>query len=52
MGPHQDFHDLLDLLWSGKVKPVIHQVMPLSEGSDAYKMMEDGRHFGKIVLTP
>ena len=52
MGSHQDFHDLLDLLWSGKVKPVIHQVMPLSEGSDAYKMMEEGKHFGKIVLMP
>jgi NADPH:quinone reductase-like Zn-dependent oxidoreductase len=43
MGSHQDFHDLLDMLWSGKIKPVIHQVMP---------MMEEGRHFGKIVLTP
>jgi NADPH:quinone reductase-like Zn-dependent oxidoreductase len=52
MGSHQDFHDLLDLLWSGKIKPVIHQVMPLSEGCDAYKMMEEGSHFGKIVLTP
>jgi NADPH:quinone reductase-like Zn-dependent oxidoreductase len=52
MGSHQDFHDLLDLLWSGKIKPVIHQVMPLSKGCDAYKMMEEGSHFGKIVLTP
>jgi NADPH:quinone reductase-like Zn-dependent oxidoreductase len=52
MGSHQDFHDLLDLLWSGKIKPVIHQVMPLREGCDAYKMMEEGSHFGKIVLTP
>jgi NADPH:quinone reductase-like Zn-dependent oxidoreductase len=52
MGSHQDFHDLLDMLWSGKIKPVIHQVMPLSEGVEAYKMMEEGRHFGKIVLTP
>jgi hypothetical protein len=24
----------------------------LSEGVEAYKMMEEGRHFGKIVLTP
>ena len=52
MGSHQDFHDLLDLLWSGRVKPVIHGVMPLSEGCDAYKMMEGGKHFGKIVLVP
>jgi NADPH:quinone reductase-like Zn-dependent oxidoreductase len=52
MGSHQDFHDLLDLLWSGKIKPVIHRVMPLSEGCDAYTMMEEGKHFGKIVLAP
>lgn len=52
MGSHQDFHDLLDLLWSTKIKPVIHCVMPLSEGCDAYKMMEAGKHFGKIVLAP
>jgi len=52
MGSHQDFHDLLDLLWSAKIKPVIDCVMPLSEGCDAYKMMEAGKHFGKIVLAP
>ena len=52
MGSHQDFQDLLNMLWSGKIKPVIHQVMPLSEGVEAYKMMEEGRHFGKIVLMP
>jgi len=52
MGSHQDFHDLLDLLWSAKIKPVIDCVMPLSEGCDAYKLMEAGKHFGKIVLAP
>jgi NADPH:quinone reductase-like Zn-dependent oxidoreductase len=52
MGSHQDFHDLLELLGSAKIKPVIHRVMPLSEGRDAYKMMEEGQHFGKIVLAP
>ena len=52
MGSHQDFKDVLKLLWAGKLKPVIHQVMPLSEGREAYRIMEEGRHFGKIVLTP
>jgi NADPH2:quinone reductase len=52
MGSHQDFHDLLGLLWSGKIKPVIHGVMPLSEGVDAYRLMEEGKHFGKILLAP
>ena len=52
MGSHQDFRDVIDLLWAGKIKPVIHQIMPLSEGCDAYKLMEAGEHFGKIVLAP
>ena len=52
MGSHQDFHDVMGLLWSGKLKPVIHCVMPLSEGRQAYRMMEAGQQFGKIVLTP
>jgi NADPH:quinone reductase-like Zn-dependent oxidoreductase len=52
MGSHQDFRDVIDLLWAGKIKPVIHQIMPLSEGCDAYKMMEAGEHFGKILLAP
>jgi NADPH:quinone reductase-like Zn-dependent oxidoreductase len=52
MGSHQDFRDVIDLLWAGKIKPVIHQIMPLSEGCDAYLMMEAGEHFGKILLAP
>ena len=52
MGSHQDFHDVMNLLWTGRLKPVIHCVMPLSEGREAYQMMEAGRQFGKIVLTP
>ena len=52
MGSHQDFHDVMKLLRTGKLKPVIHRVMPLSEGREAYQMMESGEQFGKIVLTP
>jgi NADPH:quinone reductase-like Zn-dependent oxidoreductase len=52
MGSHQDFRDVLNLLWAGRIKPVIHQVMPLSEGQEAYKMMQAGKQFGKILLVP
>jgi NADPH:quinone reductase-like Zn-dependent oxidoreductase len=31
---------------------VIDRVMPLSEGIDAYRRMEEGKQFGKIVLQP
>jgi len=52
MGNHQDFRRVTDLLWAGKIKPVIDQVMPLSEGIEAYRRMEAGQQFGKIILSP
>jgi NADPH:quinone reductase-like Zn-dependent oxidoreductase len=52
MGSHQDFSEINALLWSGKLKPVISHVMPLSEGREAFVLMERGDQFGKIVLTP
>lgn len=52
MGTDQDFRDVTKLLWHGQLKPVIDRVMPLSEGREAYGIMERGEHFGKIVLTP
>jgi NADPH:quinone reductase-like Zn-dependent oxidoreductase len=52
MGTHQDFRDVISLLWAGKLKPVIDRVMALSKGREAYEIVEKGRQFGKIVLTP
>jgi NADPH:quinone reductase-like Zn-dependent oxidoreductase len=52
MGNHQDFQRITELLWAGKLKPVVDRVMPLSEGVEAYRRMEAGEQFGKIVLTP
>jgi NADPH:quinone reductase-like Zn-dependent oxidoreductase len=52
MGNHQDFQDVMDLVWTGKLKPVVDNVMPLSEGKRAFEILESGEKFGKIVLTP
>ena len=52
IGSHQDFLDVTALLWSGKLTPIIDRVMPLSQGRDAYALLEKGGQFGKIVLTP
>jgi len=52
MGSHQDFRTVTDLLWKGKLKPVVDRVFPLSEGIEAYRRMEAGGHFGKILLLP
>ena len=38
------------LLESGKIKPVIHTVLPLSEAGEGHRLMESSRHIGKIML--
>jgi len=52
MGNHEDFRVVTDLLWRGRLKPVVGRVFPLREGIEAYRTMEEGRHFGKIILQP
>jgi NADPH:quinone reductase-like Zn-dependent oxidoreductase len=52
MGTHQDFQDVMALVWTGKLKTVVDRVIPLSEGRVAFEEMERGEQFGKIVLTP
>jgi NADPH:quinone reductase-like Zn-dependent oxidoreductase len=52
MGSHQDFLDITAFLWAGKLKPVIHTVLPLSQGREAFELLEKGEQFGKIVLVP
>jgi D-arabinose 1-dehydrogenase-like Zn-dependent alcohol dehydrogenase len=52
MGTPKDFRDITRLIWSGKVKTVIEEVIPLSEGKRGFQMMERSEMFGKIVLVP
>jgi len=52
MGTPQDFRDITRLLWSGKIKTLIDQVLPLSEGRRGFEIMERSEMFGKIVLVP
>lgn len=41
---------VLPLLASGQVKPVIHRTFSLLDASAAHELMESGEHMGKIVL--
>jgi NADPH:quinone reductase-like Zn-dependent oxidoreductase len=52
MGTHQDFREVTALLWTGQLRPVMDRVMPLSDGRQAYALLESGDHFGKLVLVP
>jgi NADPH2:quinone reductase len=39
------------LLEAGKVRPVIHQVLPAREADRAHALMESSMHIGKLVLA-
>jgi NADPH:quinone reductase len=42
--------NVLPLLASGSVRPVIDSTFPLAEAAQAHALMESSRHIGKIVL--
>jgi NADPH2:quinone reductase len=47
----RDLHEhVWPLLEQGVVAPVIHETFPLSQASDAHRLMESSGHIGKIVL--
>ncbi len=39
------------LLSAGKIKPIIHVVLPLEQAAQGHAMMEAGEQIGKIILT-
>ncbi len=51
MGAREDFEGAFELVKSGRAKPVIDKVLPLSEIRVAHERLEAGDQFGKIVLT-
>ncbi len=41
----------MPLIASGQVVPLVDASFPLGEAAEAHRLMEQGGHFGKIVLT-
>lgn len=52
MGTMGELHEVLKHVFSGKLKPVVDRVFPLSEARAAHEYMEKSQMFGKIVLNP
>jgi 2-desacetyl-2-hydroxyethyl bacteriochlorophyllide A dehydrogenase len=52
MGRKGDLITILNLIERGLLRPVIDRVMPLAEVRSAHEIVEQGKHFGKIVLVP
>jgi NADPH:quinone reductase-like Zn-dependent oxidoreductase len=51
MGTRADFEAVYELVKSGRAKPAVDEVFPLTDARAAHERMEAGEHFGKIVLT-
>jgi NADPH:quinone reductase-like Zn-dependent oxidoreductase len=51
MGSKADLLDAAALFFEGRVRPVVHAVLPLADAARAHEMMEASRHIGTIVLT-
>ena len=50
MGTREDFAGVLELVASGRTRPVIDEVFSLEDARAAHERMERGEQFGKIVL--
>jgi len=50
MSTRQDFSSVMDLIFSGKLKPILDQPYPLHEARYAQERLEQGRQMGKITL--
>jgi len=50
MSSISEFKEMVNLVKEKKLKPVIDSIYPLEEAKLAYKKLEEGKQFGKIVL--
>lgn len=51
VGPRDMFLRMNDALLHNDIHPVIEKTIPFEDAVEAYKLMESGKHFGKIVIT-
>jgi NADPH:quinone reductase-like Zn-dependent oxidoreductase len=51
MGSKADLLAVASHYFAGRLRPVVHAVLPLAEARRAHEMMEASEHFGKIVLS-
>lgn len=51
MGSQGELREIVDHVAAGRLKPVVHTVLPLSRVADAHRLLAERAVFGKIVLT-
>jgi zinc-binding alcohol dehydrogenase/oxidoreductase len=50
MGSPEDFGSMVDFVGKHRIRPVVDRVFPFNEGEAAFRWMDDGVQFGKIVI--
>jgi NADPH:quinone reductase-like Zn-dependent oxidoreductase len=52
MSSRAEFQEVMALVFSGALRPVVDVVWELDRAREAHERLEAGRQFGRIVLTP
>ena len=50
MANRREFNEVMALLFAGRLRAIVDEVVPLAEGAAAQRRLAEGRQFGKIVL--
>jgi NADPH:quinone reductase-like Zn-dependent oxidoreductase len=50
MSSRQEFHTVMNLIWQGRLKPVVDSVFKLEDAPAAFRRLQAGEQFGKIVI--
>lgn len=51
MGSRTELLEVLDLLFSGQIHPVVDRVLPFEHAAEAHRLIEERKVFGKVVLS-
>lgn len=50
MSTRQEFREVMSLVWQGRLKPVVDSVFSMADAQAAYRRLEAGEQFGKVVI--
>jgi NADPH:quinone reductase-like Zn-dependent oxidoreductase len=50
MANDSEFHQVMRLLFDGRLRAIVDEVVPLADGAAAQRRLAEGKQFGKIVL--
>jgi len=51
MASDREFKEAMNLVFNGKIKPIISKILPFEKIKEAHTFQEDPSHMGKVVVT-